>query len=75
MIGLAILIGTIIGWVVAKKVGMTKMPELVSIFNGMGGASAALIGLIEFHHYVGDQLSILRLLPELSLVVFLFQEV
>ena len=58
LIGLAILIGTIIGWLVAKKVDMTKMPELVSIFNGMGGASAALIGLIEFHHYVGDQLSI-----------------
>ncbi len=41
---------------------MTKMPELVSIFNGMGGASAALIGLIEFHHYVGDQLSILTII-------------
>lgn len=62
LIGLAILIGTIIGWVVARKVGMTKMPELVSIFNGMGGASAALIGLIEFQHYVGDQLSILTII-------------
>ena len=62
LIGIAILIGTIIGWMVAKKVGMTKMPELVSIFNGMGGASAALIGLIEFHHYIGDQLSILTII-------------
>ena len=52
LIGVAILIGTIIGWAIAKKVAMTKMPELVSLFNGMGGASAALIGLIEFHHYV-----------------------
>ncbi len=57
LIGTAILIGTIIGWVIAKKVAMTKMPELVSLFNGMGGASAALIGLIEFEHYTGDQLS------------------
>ena len=62
LIGVAILIGTIIGWIVAKKVDMTKMPELVSLFNGMGGASAALIGLIEFHHYVGDQLSILTII-------------
>jgi NAD(P) transhydrogenase subunit beta len=57
LIGTAILIGTILGWVIAKKVAMTKMPELVSLFNGMGGASAALIGLIEFEHYTGDTLS------------------
>jgi len=62
LIGIAILLGTIVGWLVAKKVAMTKMPELVSIFNGMGGASAALIGLIEFHHYVGDTLSIVTIL-------------
>ncbi len=62
LIAVAIVIGTIIGWVVAKKVDMTKMPELVSMFNGMGGASAALIGLIEFHHYIGDQLSILTII-------------
>jgi len=50
LIFLAILIGTIIGWTTAKKVQMTKMPELVSMFNGMGGACAALISLIEFNH-------------------------
>ncbi len=62
LIGIAILLGTLIGWLVAKKVAMTKMPELVSIFNGMGGASAALIGLIEFHHYNGETLSIITIL-------------
>ncbi|MBI2271405.1 MAG: NAD(P)(+) transhydrogenase (Re/Si-specific) subunit beta [Bacteroidetes bacterium] len=50
LIFLAILIGTVIGWMTAKKVQMTKMPELVSMFNGMGGACAALISLIEFNH-------------------------
>jgi NAD(P) transhydrogenase subunit beta len=50
----AILVGTVIGWMTAKKVQMTKMPELVSMFNGMGGACAALIGLMEFHHNVGN---------------------
>jgi H+-translocating NAD(P) transhydrogenase subunit beta len=50
----AILIGTIIGWVTAMRVQMTKMPELVSIFNGMGGACAALIGLMEYHHNLNE---------------------
>mgnify|MGYP000512772549 FL=1 len=53
----AIAVGTIVGWLTAKRVQMTKMPELVSLFNGMGGACAALIGLVEFHHYVGDSMS------------------
>jgi NAD(P) transhydrogenase subunit beta len=46
----AIGIGTVIGWVVARKVKMTAMPQLVSLFNGMGGAAAALISLMEFPH-------------------------
>ncbi len=62
LIGIGLLLGTVVGWLVAKKVAMTKMPELVSIFNGMGGASAALIGLIEFNHYTGDTLSIVTIL-------------
>jgi NAD(P) transhydrogenase subunit beta len=46
----AIGLGTVIGWMTAKKVQMTKMPELVSMFNGMGGACAALISIIEYNH-------------------------
>jgi NAD(P) transhydrogenase subunit beta len=49
----AIAVGTVAGWLTAKKVQMTKMPELVSLFNGMGGACAALISLMEFHHNIG----------------------
>jgi NAD(P) transhydrogenase subunit beta len=45
-----ILIGAIIGTLAAKKVKMTAMPEMVSMFNGMGGACAALISLVEFDH-------------------------
>lgn len=48
LILVAIVIGTIIGWAIAKKVKMTAMPQLVSFFNGMGGAAAALISLMEF---------------------------
>lgn len=54
LVFLAIAIGTVAGWVTAKRVQMTKMPELVSLFNGMGGACAALIGLLEFHHNLGN---------------------
>jgi NAD(P) transhydrogenase subunit beta len=46
----AIVIGTIIGWVIARRVKMTAMPQLVSFFNGMGGAAAALISMMEFPH-------------------------
>ena len=46
----ALIIGTIVGTLMAKKVQMTAMPEMVSLFNGMGGACAALISVIEFNH-------------------------
>ncbi|TEB17649.1 NADP transhydrogenase [Perkinsus sp. BL_2016] len=45
-----IAIGTILGTLSAKKVKMTAMPQMVSLFNGMGGACAAAISLIEFTH-------------------------
>ncbi|MRI02160.1 NAD(P)(+) transhydrogenase (Re/Si-specific) subunit beta [Kriegella sp. EG-1] len=45
-IGLGVLIGGIIGVVSAKKVAMTEMPEMVSLFNGFGGLSAGLISLV-----------------------------
>lgn len=47
----ALILGTIAGWFAAKRVAMTAMPEMVSLFNGMGGACAALISIIEFNHY------------------------
>jgi NAD(P) transhydrogenase subunit beta len=41
-------LGTGGGLYFAKSVQMTAMPQLVSFFNGMGGAAAALIGLVEY---------------------------
>ena len=46
----AVIIGSIIGVLIARKVKMTSMPELVSFFNGMGGACAALISIVEFDY-------------------------
>jgi NAD(P) transhydrogenase subunit beta len=45
-----IVIGSIVGFMSAKKVKMTAMPEMVSLFNGMGGACAMLISVVEFDH-------------------------
>jgi H+-translocating NAD(P) transhydrogenase subunit beta len=43
-----IAIGTVIGWIAAKRVKMTAMPQMVSLFNGMGGACAAVISVVEY---------------------------
>ncbi len=48
---LAMTIGAIIGLLMANRVKMTAMPELVSLFNGLGGACAVAISLIELYGY------------------------
>jgi NAD/NADP transhydrogenase beta subunit len=45
-----LVIGSIIGAIAARKVKMTAMPEMVSLFNGTGGACASLISIVEFNH-------------------------
>lgn len=54
----ALAIGSVIGLVTARRVQMTAMPELVSLFNGMGGACAALISIIEFHHFAASDFTL-----------------
>lgn len=49
-------VGTLVGWLMAKKVQMTAMPEMVSLFNGMGGLCAALISLLEWQ-FKGDSIA------------------
>jgi H+-translocating NAD(P) transhydrogenase subunit beta len=44
-----IVIGSVVGVVGARKVKMTAMPQMVALFNGVGGGAAALISLVEFH--------------------------
>jgi NAD(P) transhydrogenase subunit beta len=41
-------IGSVAGWLGAKRVPMTAMPQMVAIFNGAGGGAAALVAVIEF---------------------------
>ncbi len=46
-----IVIGSVVGTLAAKRVKMTAMPQMVSLFNGMGGACAAIISIIEYQHH------------------------
>ncbi|WP_133479005.1 NAD(P)(+) transhydrogenase (Re/Si-specific) subunit beta [Cognatilysobacter segetis] len=47
LIVLALVIGTAAAWVSGKKVAITDMPQMVALYNGMGGGSAAAIGAVE----------------------------
>ena len=44
-----IALGSVIGVVSARTVRMTAMPQMVALFNGVGGGAAALIAAAEFH--------------------------
>jgi NAD(P) transhydrogenase subunit beta len=48
-IGVAILVGVGIGVLGAYRVQMTQMPQLVALFNGVGGGAAAIVALVELH--------------------------
>src|SRR5580765_3948524 len=61
-----ILIGGTIGTLAAKKVKMTAMPEMVSMFNGMGGACAALISIVEFNRLINHPPEGYTIYPPLS---------
>lgn len=50
----AIVIGAIPGWLLAKRVKMTAMPQMVSLFNGMGGACALFISLGEWIRWLSE---------------------
>jgi len=47
-------IGSVVGVVGARTVKMTAMPQMVALFNGVGGGAAALVALAEFHVATGD---------------------
>src|SRR3982750_967726 len=53
-IALAMLIGGAFGAVAARRVKMTAMPQMVALFNGVGGGAAALIALAELHRILPD---------------------
>jgi len=53
-IAVGMVIGGAFGAVAARRVQMTAMPQMVALFNGVGGGAAALISLAEFHNLAPD---------------------
>jgi len=49
-----LVVGSVIGIIMAVRVEMTGMPELVALFNGFGGAASALVALSESWKYIED---------------------
>jgi len=46
----AIVAGIVVGVPAARRVQMTQMPQLVALFNGVGGGAAALVAIVEYLH-------------------------
>jgi NAD(P) transhydrogenase subunit beta len=55
----AIAVGGILAWVSGKRVAMTDMPQMIALYNGMGGGAAAAIAAVEL--YRGNEHSITHL--------------
>ena len=54
LIVLGVAIGTAVGIPSARSVKMTAMPQMVALFNGVGGGAVALISFVEFRESGGD---------------------
>jgi NAD(P) transhydrogenase subunit beta len=54
LIILGIAVGTVIGAVSARAVKMTAMPQMVALFNGVGGGAVALVALSEYHELIPE---------------------
>jgi len=59
-----IVIGSLIGAFASKRVKMTEMPQMVALYNGLGGGAIALIAWAEYRHWVnGENLSFTGSVP------------
>jgi NAD(P) transhydrogenase subunit beta len=67
LITVGIVVGTVIGAVSARAVRMTAMPQMVALFNGVGGGAVALVALSEYHERIpaAGEISLETLLPTL----------
>ncbi|HRE32794.1 MAG TPA: NAD(P)(+) transhydrogenase (Re/Si-specific) subunit beta, partial [Candidatus Berkiella sp.] len=61
---IAIALGTFIGWYSGNKVQMISMPQMIALYNGMGGGAAGAIAVIELlnHHELTFAMSTLSIL-------------
>lgn len=64
-----IVIGSVIGAVSARRVKMTAMPQMVALFNGVGGGAAGLIAVVEFLHAKDDASLLFWIFTVLTVVI------
>lgn len=65
----AIIVGSAIGWVSARRVKMTAMPQLVALFNGVGGGAAGLIAIVEWMHVEGEGSFLFSLFTVVTIII------
>ena len=63
-----LIIGSAIGVIIARRIQMTAMPQMVALFNGLGGGASALVALAEYNRLTGEP----RIDVIISMVVSLF---
>ena len=64
LIVVGVVIGTAVGVPAARNVKMTAMPQMVALFNGVGGGAVALIAFVEYRE-AGEALALAELIPSL----------
>jgi NAD(P) transhydrogenase subunit beta len=65
LIALGLVIGTAVGVPAARNVKMTAMPQMVALFNGVGGGAVAIIAWIEYRHAFGGSYALKSEIPSL----------
>ncbi|MGB4435103.1 MAG: NAD(P)(+) transhydrogenase (Re/Si-specific) subunit beta [Defluviitoga tunisiensis] len=69
LLWVALIIGGVLGVVLAVKVSMVQMPQMVALLNGLGGASSAIVALIILFNNYGDLNLVSRLSSGLALMI------
>jgi NAD(P) transhydrogenase subunit beta len=65
LIALGIVLGTAIGIPAARRVHMTAMPQMVALFNGVGGGAVAIVAWVEYRHAFGGDYALKTEIPSL----------
>jgi H+-translocating NAD(P) transhydrogenase subunit beta len=65
LIALGLVLGVAVGVPAARRVRMTAMPQMVALFNGVGGGAVALIAWVEYRHHYGGGFPLKAEIPSL----------
>ena len=65
----AILAGSLVGWFSDRRVKMTAMPQLVALFNGVGGGAAGLVAVVEYLHLGGEGSALFSLFTVVTIII------